>query len=87
MCTNWGDIENSTELIDIINRFVINGPKLTNQRSDHGILKVDDKERVCVFGGCQWHKDPDKTDSLPLLDSIEVYYPEEQKLKDGYLHN
>ena len=71
------DNENSTKLIYVRNRSISNGPKLTNQRSDHGIdiLKVDGKEYVCVFGRCQRHEDPDKTDTFPLLDSIEVYYP------------
>ena len=80
---NEGDIERNTELIDVRNRSVTSGPKLNNRRTDHGIgvLKVDGKERVCVFGGRQRHEDPDETDPLPLLDSIEVYYPEEQMWK------
>ena len=78
---NWGDIEHNTELIDVQNRTVTRGPKLNNRRSDHGvgILKLDGKERVCVFGGCQKYEDPDESNPEPLLDSIEVYYPEKQK--------
>ena len=83
VCNNWGDIENSTELIDVRNRSNSNGPNLNNCRADHdiGILQVDGKTCLWVFGGFQKYEDPDETGPEPFLDSIEVYYPPCEKTR------
>ena len=47
-----------------------------------GITQVDGKICIWVFEGFQKYEDPDETgpEPEPFFDSMEVYYPEEQKL-------
>ena len=48
------DFNDSTDIIDVENRRISEGPPMNAKRADHGIgvLNIDGQERVVVFGGC-----------------------------------
>ena len=66
-------VEDSSEIIDVINRNVTEGPSMNSKRAYHGIsvLKIDHQERVVVFGG--------QTSTSSYLKSFEMYNAQTQK--------
>ena len=66
------DFSDSTEIIDVENRNVTEGPPMNSKRRSHGIgvLNIEGQESVTVFGGYK---------SRNYLKSVEVYNAQTQK--------
>ena len=67
------EYSDSTEIIDVENRNVTEGPPMNSKRGEHGIgvLNIDGQERVVVFGG---YNSEDV-----YLKSVEVYNAQTQR--------
>ena len=78
---DWDVPVESSEIIDVRNKTVISGPKMNNFRANHGIgiLKIENQNRVIVFGGSMKYECPnDPCDPEVPQDTVEVYIPEQQ---------